>query len=95
MKAINLSIRKNLNDEAESFNILLPELPNDYGLYNCKIVDDTLSEIFSVTKSSLSDCVIDLVSIIHSLGQVINIHEIKPDEETKQIIDRIRNLHKG
>lgn len=53
MKAINLSIRENLNDEAESFNILLPELPNDYGLYNCKIVDDTLSEIFSVTKSSL------------------------------------------
>lgn len=76
--------------EAESFNILLSEKPNAYGLYTGKIVDHTLTEIFSVTKPDLTDCVTELARTIHSIGQVINIHEIKPDDNTKQIIDKIK-----
>lgn len=95
MKVINISIRRQQKDEAESFNVLLSELPDNYGLYTYKIVDDTLTEIFSVTKSSLSECENDLLITINSLGCVINVYEIRKDEETIRIIDRIRDFNKG
>jgi hypothetical protein len=94
MKSINLAIREKPDDEAKSFTVLMSELPNRYGLYTGKIVDDTLSEIFSVTKSSLSACETEIVNAVHSLGQIVNLHEIKKDEETEKLIKRIKNLGK-
>lgn len=94
MKTINLAIREKPNDEAKSFNVLMSELPNSYGLYTGKIVDDTLSEIFSVTKLSMSACETEIVNAVHSLGQIVNLHEIKMDEDTEKLIERIRNFKK-
>ena len=92
MRIINFAIKTENNEEPKSFNILLSELPNDYGLFNCKILDETLSEIFSVSKSNFTECEHDLVSIISNLGDIINIHEVKPDNETKRIIDILKNM---
>lgn len=92
MIKINLAIRQKGKQEADSFNLLISDSKNLYGFWTCKITDDSLTEIFSLTKENLPELQGEIEKFIKGIGKVINVHELKTPVEIEIWIERLRNL---
>ena len=93
MRNINFAIRIARDEEAKSLTLIISNQPNSIGLYSSKIIDDTLTEIFSITKENYTECEREVLAFLKGFGQIVNIHEIRIDEETKLLIEKIKRLN--
>lgn len=89
MIKVNLAIRAKSDSETMSYNLLISDSPNDYGIITCKITDETLTEIFTSSKENYDELLIDIQTFISKLGKVINVHIIDTPNEIKELIKKL------